>query len=154
MFPGPSPPAPVASPAGGRLQRNAQQPDVFSIMTLPGNAHKLNRATMKHRKYKLLKTLNHACVIWDSKAKPRGLLGGHLNIRSITSKCEQVQHLLYESNLDFLCISETWLHANSLTAGLNVIGYNIFRKDKSEGRGGGVMFYENTESVDKYNGNV
>lgn len=95
---------------------------------------------MKHLKYKLLKTLNHACVIWDSKAKPMGLLGGRLNICTITSKCDQVQHLFYESNLDFLCISETWLHVSSPMAGLNVTGYNIFRKDRSKGGGGKGMF--------------
>lgn len=38
-------------------------------------------------------------------------------------------------------MSETRLHTNSPTAGLNVPGYNIFRKDRSEGRGGGVIFY-------------
>lgn len=36
---------------------------------------------------------------------------------------------------------ETWLHSNSAIAGLSVPGYNVFRRDRPEGRGGGVMFY-------------
>lgn len=115
----------------------------------------INGAIVKHRKYKFFESLNNAHVKWDLKAKPRGLLGGHLNIRSIMSKYDQVQSLLSESNLDFLCISETWLHKDSPTVGLNVLGYNIFRKDRLEDRGGGVMFYVREHlSVNKYNGRV
>lgn len=77
-----------------------------------------NKATFRHCKYKIFQTLNHACVTWDSKAKPKDLLGGHINIRSIMPKCDQIQHLLNESNIDYLYITESWLHAHSPTAGL------------------------------------
>lgn len=46
-----------------------------------------------------------------------------------------------DSNLNFLGLSESWLHHNSPSAALHVPGYNIFRRDRSEGRGGGVMMY-------------
>lgn len=39
--------------------------------------------------------------------KLRGLFGGRLNIRRITSMSEQI-YLLSDSDMDFLCISETW----------------------------------------------
>lgn len=80
--------------------------------------------------------------MWDPRAKPKGLLGGHLNVRSILSKSEQIQHLLLDSNLDFLCLSETWLNQTAPSAALNFPGYSIYRKDRGGSkRGGGVMVY-------------
>lgn len=96
---------------------------------------------MKQRGFKLFRTVNQAQILWDSRAKWSGLLGGHLNIRSAIPKSEQLQHLLYESNLDFLCLTETWLHENSPADVLKVHGYNMFRRDRAVGRGGGVLFY-------------
>lgn len=48
--------------------------------------------------------------------KPSGIFGGHLNIRSLILKCDEIRTLLTGSNLDFLCLSETWLHENILTS--------------------------------------
>lgn len=86
-------------------------------------------------------TLNHAKVIWDSRSKPKGLLGRHLNIRSIASKIDHVDKLLTDSNLDFICLSETWLTKTSPQAAFNIPGYNIFRRDRETGKGGGLLFY-------------
>uniref|UniRef100_A0A672J846 Reverse transcriptase domain-containing protein n=1 Tax=Salarias fasciatus TaxID=181472 RepID=A0A672J846_SALFA len=95
----------------------------------------------------LLQALNHAKVIWDAKSKPKGLLGGHLNIRSIASKPDQVEKLLTGSNLDFICLSETWLKKTSPPAAFYMSGYKIFRRDRSTGKGGELLFYvrENLE---------
>ena len=73
----------------------------------------LNPAIRKHRRTNFFQTLNHAKLIWDPQSKPKGLLGGHLNIRSIVSKSNQLEHLLSHSNLDFLGLSETWLNKHS-----------------------------------------
>ena len=109
------------------------------------HAYKSNRTInpvfKKHSKFNLFKTVNHSLVIWDQQHKPKGIFGGHLNIRSLTPKADQVYHLLHDSNLDFLCLSETWLHTNSPSAALQVPGYQSFRQDRSYGRGGGVMIY-------------
>ncbi len=93
---------------------------------------------MKQRKLNIFQTVNNARVLWDPLAKPKGLLGGHLNICSVIAKSDQIKHLLLKSNLDFLFLSETWLHSNSPSA---VPDYNIFRKDRPEGKGGGLMCY-------------
>ncbi len=109
-------------------------------------SHKINRKLVnpthsKNRKWDVFRTVNHSKIVWDPKAKPKGLLGGHLNIRSIKSKSEQVHHLLLDSNLDFLCLSETWLHENTPSAALKVPGFNFYRRDRVGSKGGGVMIY-------------
>ena len=70
----------------------------------------INKAIIKHRNWKVFKTVNNSRLIWD---KPKRLLCGHINIRTFISECEQVKHLLQQSNLDFLAIFETWLNENS-----------------------------------------
>ena len=57
------------------------------------------------------------------------------------SKQDQVQRLLTDSNLDYLCLTETWLNCNIPTHMIDVPGYVCFRKDRLMGRGGGVMIY-------------
>ena len=95
----------------------------------------------KQRQFRFFQTVNHAKVIWDSKTKPKGIVGGHLNIRSIISKQDQVQHLLTDSNLDYLCLTETCLNCNIPTHMIDVPDYVCFRKDRLIGRGGGAMIY-------------
>ena len=88
------------------------------------------RAEAKQRQFRFCQTVNHAKVIWDSKTKPKGIVGGHLNIQSIISKQDQVQHLFTVSNLDYLCLTETWLKCYIPTHMLDVPGYVCFRKDR------------------------
>ena len=87
------------------------------------------------------KTLNNAKTIWDSRSKPSGILLGHINIRSIVNKTEQMEHLLSDSNIDILGVSESWLTHSSSTAAISIPGYNVFRKDRETGRGGGILIY-------------
>ena len=101
----------------------------------------LNPAIIKLRKFDLFQTVNNAKVLWDPQAKPSGLLGGHLNICSFISKSDEIKHILVDSNLDFLCLSETWLNKNSPSTALHIPGYNAFRKDRKVGKGGGLLLY-------------
>ena len=112
-----------------------------STCTTKDKKHPLNPAIKKMKKWCFIQSVNNARVIWDPRAKPKGLLGGHLNIRSLTPKSDQIKQLLMESNLDYLFLSETWLHTNSPAAALIVPGYNIFRRDRPDDRWGGVIFY-------------
>ena len=73
--------------------------------------------------------------------KPKGIFGGHLNIRSLMSKHEEIKDLLMDSNLDFLCLSESWLHSKIQPGLIDVPGFKCFRKDRSTGKGGGVVIY-------------
>ena len=48
--------------------------------------------------------------------------------------------LLYNEKPDLLAITETWLTDSVLDAEILIPGYNIFRKDRQDKRGGGVLF--------------
>lgn len=88
---------------------------------------------------KYFRTVNHAKVIWNPRKKTKGITGGHLNLQSILSKSDQIQHLFMDSNLDFLALTETWLTSHTPTSMIDVSGYT-FRKTVS-GKGGGVLVY-------------
>lgn len=117
------------------------KPRVIEKTVLNVNRKVVNPAIIKNRKWEVFQTVNHSRTVWDSKVKPRGILGGHLNIRSINMKSLQVHHLLTDSNLDFLCLCETWLKESSPSAASNVSGFKSFRRDRVGSKGGGVMIY-------------
>lgn len=94
--------------------------------------------TSKQTALRLFQTVNHAKILWDPKVKPKGILCGHLKIRSVVSKTE---HLLTDSNLDFLGLTKTWLKPSTPHSVFYVPGYNVFRCDRKQGKGGGVMIY-------------
>lgn len=116
---------------------------VASPQTLTGNKSSiptvrlksLNPVIKKQHKMRFFQTLNNAKFIWDSRSKPKGLLLGHINIRSIVTKAEQMEHLLIDSNIDILGILESWLTHSSPTAAINIPGYNTFRRDRGIGQG-------------------
>ena len=91
----------------------------------------------------MFQTINHAQIIWNPKSKSSGVLGGHINVRSLLQKLPQIEILLSDSNLDFLGISETWLKESVCTDILRIEGYNAFRKDRPDKskKGGGVLLY-------------
>lgn len=60
------------------------------IVTQNVNRKCLNPGIVKNRKWEVFQTVNHSRTMWDPRAKPKGLLGGHLNVRSILSKSEQI----------------------------------------------------------------
>lgn len=95
----------------------------------------------KQRKYRLFQTVNHAKVLWDSKVKSKSVFGGHLNICSARLKHEQLEQLLIQSNLDCLCLSETFLKPYHPDSIVHVPGYKIYRRDHNHGKRGGVMIY-------------
>nr|XP_054591087.1 uncharacterized protein LOC129154844 [Nothobranchius furzeri] len=101
---------------------------------MSAKSHLTNSATLKQRQSRLFQTVN-------SDTKPNGILGRHINVRSILPKIDQIQNLLMESNLDFLCMSETWLTSNIPTDLINIPRYTCYRKDRVKGRRGGVLIY-------------
>ena len=62
-----------------------------------------------------------------------------LNARSIRNKVFDLQALLLMDSFDVVVIVETWLDRNYEDFELKLEGYNIFRKDRCNRRGGGVL---------------
>ena len=58
-----------------------------------------------------------------------------------TALSEQLQKLLTDSNLDYLGLSETWLTPTTPSGIFNIPEYNVFRRDRTNGKGGGVLLY-------------
>lgn len=134
-------PLSTGTAAASQIQQQTDYtPKLQQTLTTAMHRHR-NPILKKHRSIKLFQTLNQARTIWDPCHKNRGLLGGHLNIRSITPKREQLEHLLINSNIDFLGLTETWLKSSSPEAAVTLQGYNVYRRDRLQGRGGGVLLY-------------
>ncbi|MEQ2189935.1 hypothetical protein GOODEAATRI_030422 [Goodea atripinnis] len=56
------------------------RPDRHKLKTLQ------TEAINKQKHYLFFQTVNHARVVWDPALKPKGIFGGHLNIRSLIPK--------------------------------------------------------------------
>lgn len=120
---------------------NVGQMTITSFLHRPPTLTTQTTSYLKQQQMKLFQTVNHASVLWDAKTKPKGIFGGHLNVRSIISKTEQLEHLLTDSNIDYLCLTETWLTPTTPLSVFNIPGYNVYRRDRRKGKGGGVLIY-------------
>lgn len=71
----------------------------------------------------------------------------HLNIRSLNSNTHltQLRDLTRKENFDILTISETWLNNSVTFTEVGIDGYNLFRLDRLNKRGGGVCTYVRKE---------
>jgi exonuclease III len=65
---------------------------------------------------------------------------GHLNVRSLIPKIEELRVLLADIKLDILCISESYLDDTVLNSEVKVDGYQLVRNDRNR-NGGGVLIY-------------
>ena len=69
-----------------------------------------------------------------------------VNSRSLLCnfKHEELELLCREREVDILGVTETWLHAGVGTGEIDIEGFNVYRRDRGEikgGRGGGVLLY-------------
>ena len=69
-----------------------------------------------------------------------GLRISHLNIRSLYNKLDEIRYIVIESDIDILCMSETWLDDSIQNSELHIPGYVIERHDRNR-TGGGVIIY-------------
>ena len=70
-----------------------------------------------------------------------GLKIAHINVCSLYPKIDEIRFCMKTLQIDVLCISETWLHAQLGDKEVSVEGYDIIRKDRTNKRGGGVCVY-------------
>ena len=78
---------------------------------------------------------------------PTGLLVCHINVRSLcptrrTKRIDEIHsHLVIDKGYDLICVSETWLNKDIDDAAVALKDFQIFRKDRAQGGGGGVAVY-------------
>ena len=90
--------------------------------------------------------------------KARGLSVVHLNVRSLLGKMDQLRLLCDRNGADIITLSETWLNKDIDDSEIELPGYSIIRRDRSERTGGGVIIYIReglvfTERNDLHNNN-
>ena len=62
-----------------------------------------------------------------------------LNAQSLSNKIEKIHCLIDEEKPDIIAITETWLNHTIPSSDIIPSSYTVYRKDRSEGRGGGVL---------------
>ena len=92
----------------------------------------------------------------------KGFKAVHLNICSLPKKMDQLKLIMFDSKIDVLTISETWLSPHLCNGTYELEGYTSYRQDrrskaKKGKRGGGLITYVNnkhaslSESLDGLN---
>ena len=61
------------------------------------------------------------------------------NARSLLNKLNYVQSLFTSKSISILCITETWLHSNVFDHEIVPSGFTVYRRDRTNKRGGGVL---------------
>ena len=64
-----------------------------------------------------------------------------INARSLAPKLDELEILLHESSADVAAVSETWLYKDIDSKYLKIQGFNLFRRDRLNGRESGVCVY-------------
>ena len=64
-----------------------------------------------------------------------------LNARSIIKKKSDLDFMIADMEPDIIGITESWAHKDMVDAELMLSGYVMFRKDRQERMGGGVIMY-------------
>ena len=76
-----------------------------------------------------MKHCNTKTEIYNRKQNKRVKIG-HLNIRSLLKKIDEIKILIHENSFDILAISETWLSDKIPNELVNIPGFNVYRKDR------------------------
>ena len=76
----------------------------------------------------------------SSVKRHKGLKVGHLNVRSLYNKYDEIMSILTQSQLGILCLNETWLDNTITNSQIHIPGYVIERRDRNR-CGGGVSMY-------------
>ena len=65
----------------------------------------------------------------------------HINARSLNKNIEELREIIYKTSFDAVAVSETWLTKNSPKDRFQLNNYTVFRNDRKDSRGGGVLWY-------------
>ena len=62
----------------------------------------------------------------------------HLNVRGLRSSADELKIFTNKHSVDVLIVSETWLNGHEITSETDLPGYNLLKRDRDSGNGGGV----------------
>ena len=75
-------------------------------------------------------------------SSPNELTVCHLNVQSLLSKQDEISdYLLRSTSPTIMGLSETWLANSVPDTAVMIDGYKLIRKDRTTGRGGGILVY-------------
>ena len=74
----------------------------------------------------------------------RGFKIAQLNIRSLIRHIDQFRYFLKDKQFDIICLNETLLDETINDHEVNIIGYEILRKDRNRNGGGVAVYVRNT----------
>ncbi len=94
----------------------------------------------------VLSKFNRTYKLASSLSSLRGIGMAALNICSLFRKLDEIVIMLQSSNIDVLCLNETWLNDTIDSIDLEIPGYTFIRNDQGNrgnrtGGGGGTMIY-------------
>lgn len=70
----------------------------------------------------------------------KGLNIVHVNAQSLNNKMDEFRYTFAKSNVDVICVSETWFQPELEDSLFALNSYQLFRADRGR-RGGGVAIY-------------
>ena len=81
--------------------------------------------------------------------KVNGLKIGHINVRSLLPKIDQIRYVISKCNFDIFCINESWLDDTILPHEYGVDGYSDVAKHRNRHGGGVIIYVKNCISFKK-----
>ena len=85
------------------------------------------------------------CLVINARSLKRYHKDSTTNWQSV-SKLHRFQDLVYAENSDVICVNETWLNQNISNSEILHSGFTIFRRDRSDRAGDGVLIAIKTAS--------
>ena len=69
------------------------------------------------------------------------------NVRSLTTKIDEVQEFLNRNDISIAFITETWLRPAIVDSVIDIPGYTVLRKDRISDNHDGVCLYLRNEFI-------
>ena len=93
-----------------------------------------------------LETMDSQGINLDQLNNVKGFKLIHMNVRSLHKKIDQLGILLWETKVDIITMSETWLNSAVSSKSMQLEGFVEYRQDRTLGgkgkkRGGGLLTY-------------
>lgn len=67
----------------------------------------------------------------------------HINGQSLSNKMDEFRYIFENSNIDLICVSETWFDSETNNPLISLNGYKVLRVDRKEYAGGVAIYVKN-----------